>query len=216
MKIISISDVITNSSSEVFILTSPYKAKDLKDILLEIHKDGYEENVDRCSGMGGIFDISDWTIFYISQAADLWFIRKGMLGDWEKRINDSEDRLTWEDVSKYYEKYPDLDKKEFSYTIKDWLEEYNISDVENLLYLDSDQAQDATRAYIYDNCTILGGDTFEEDKIPYPYYAYSILNKSIWNTSILDAEPELAKYVINQIKTSGLKTFMNYENIKCV
>lgn len=211
MKVLSISDVITNSSSEVFLLTSPYKAKDLKDTLLKIHKDGYGENVDRCSGMGGIFDIGDWTVFYISQAIELWLIRKGMLGDWTERINDPEDDLTWEDVSKYYEKYPNLDKKEFSYTVKDWLEEYNISDVENLLYLDSDQAQEATRAYIYDNCTILGRDIFE-NKIPYPYYAYSILDKSKWDTPILEKEPELAKYVINQIKTSGLKTFMNYEN----
>ena len=129
MKVLSISDVITNSSSEVFLLTSPYKAKDLKDTLLKIHKDGYGENVDRCSGMGGIFDIGDWTVFYISQATGLWLIRKGMLGDWSERINDPEDDLTWEDVSKYYEKYPNLDKKEFSYTVKDWLKEYNISNV---------------------------------------------------------------------------------------
>ncbi len=212
MKILSVSDVITNSSSEVFLLTSQYKAKELKDILLEIHKDGYEGKIDRGSGMGGIFDIGDWTVFYISQAADLWFIRKGMLGDWEEMINDPENDITWEDVSEYYEKYPDLDKKEFSYTVKDWLEEYNISDIENLLYLDSDQAQDATRDYIYKNCTILGGDTREEDKIPYPDFAYDILNKE----SIFEREPEFIKYVIDQIKASGLKTFMNYENIKCI
>lgn len=213
MKILSVSDVITNSSSEVFLLTSPYKAKDLKEILLEVHKNGYEAEVDRCSGMGGIFDIGDWTVFYISQAADLWLICKGMLdGSWAERINDSEDELTWEDVSVYCEKYLDPDKKEFSYTVKDWLEEYNISNVENLLYLDSDQAQAATRNYIYKNCTILGGDILEEDKIPYPTFAYNILSKSKWSTSILEKEPEFAKYVINQIKISGLKTFMNYEN----
>lgn len=52
MKIKSIIDVITNSSSEVFVIKTGMTEKELRKILLEITKDHIG-----CSGMGGIIDI---------------------------------------------------------------------------------------------------------------------------------------------------------------
>ena len=52
MKIKSITDVVTNSSSEVFVIKTGMTKKELQKILLEITKDCIG-----CSGMGGIMDI---------------------------------------------------------------------------------------------------------------------------------------------------------------
>ena len=52
MKIKSITDVVTNSSSEVYVIKTGMTEKEFRKILLEITKDCIG-----CSGMGGIMDI---------------------------------------------------------------------------------------------------------------------------------------------------------------
>ena len=52
MKIKSITDVVTNSSSEVYVIKTGMTEKEFRKILLEITKDCIG-----CSGMGGIIDI---------------------------------------------------------------------------------------------------------------------------------------------------------------
>lgn len=215
MKIISYSDVITNSSSEVFILKTPEGAERTKKLLLRVHKEGYGVSKDGSSGMGGILDIADWTVFYISEAAKLWRIKKCMeSGYWQKRIEDPEDELTWDDVSEYYEKYPDIVEKEFSYTVEDWLKAMNITKEEasQLVYLDSDHSQKAIRAYIEESpIEIIGGEYYsmKEGKFPYPGEAYLMMDgKKLEHATMNDSE--FAKYIINQIHKSGMSTFMDY------
>lgn len=214
IKILSISDVITNSSSEVFILTSKKKSKDLKNDIINLKDEG-------CSGMGGVLDIGDWTVFYISEAANIWRIIEAIKsGYWEDRINDIDDDLTWEDVSEYYEKYSGLVDKEFSYTVEDWMKENNLTkeNVENLLYLHSDHAKKDVRDYIEDFCEILGGDYYgmAEENFPYPGEAYRLFN-SEYAKPLIKENLNFANYIINQIKSSGFNTFMKYskyENTK--
>lgn len=205
MKILSISDVITNSSSEVFILKSNCNSKELKNKVEHIHNDGYKDLHDSCSGMGGILDIGDWTVFYISQAALLWKLKNGDYDDYEfMPIPDY--------IAELYDKYPNIINNEFSYTVEDWAKEFNLTDddVSALLYLDSDHSHKAVRKYICDNCTILGGDYYEqtEQLLPYPGEAYYIFCDN--SLSYLRNNRDFAKYVINQINCSKFKTFMDY------
>lgn len=217
MKIISFSDVITNSSSEVFILKALEGADKVRKDILEVHEKGYGTDKDEWSGMGGILDIADWTVFYISEAAKLWKIKKCMeSGEWQRRIEDPEDDLTWDDVSIFYEKYPDLVEKEFSYTIEDWLNAMNITKEEasQLLYLDSDHSQKAIRSYIKDGFVkIIGGEfysmTEKDNKFPYPGEAYHMMDGKGWGDATME-DPDFAKYILNQIDKSGISTFMDY------
>lgn len=212
------SDVITNSSSEVFVLTSKYNAKELKKRLISVHENGYLGLWDGSSGMGGLFNIGDWTISYISRAEDLWDIRECMMsGIWEARIADPNDDLTWDHVSKFYEKYSDITKKEFSYTVEEWMKEFDLTeeDITSLIYLDSDDDQKATRAYIKDTCTFLYNE-HEEGKLPYPDLGSLIIecdpNNDPSLESLMEINPDFAKYVISQIESSGFETFMDYSN----
>lgn len=208
MKILSVTDVITNSSSEVFILKAPEGAIKTKENILNVHEKGYNAKLDSCSGMGGYLGIGDWTVFYISEAASLWNIIETIR-------------------SKHYEKYLEIPEKEFSYTVENWLDDMNLTKEEasQLLYLDSDNNQIAIRDYISDSpIEIIGGSQYDDDvrKIPMPEEAYSILDESGWAT--IEYNPDFAKYVINQINKSGISTFMDYskylnkvenENLKC-
>lgn len=206
MKILSITDVITNSSSEVFILKAPEGASLAKENLLKVHQNGYKSKKDSGSGMGGYLSIGDWTVFYISEAASLWNIIKTI-------------------KSKHYEKYLEIPEKEFSYTIENWLDDMNLTKEEasQLLYLDSDNNQVAIRDYISDSpIEIIGGESYDGvRKIPMPKEAYSILEEAGWATIY---NLDFAKYVIDQINKSGISTFMDYskylnkvenENLKC-
>lgn len=209
MKILSITDVITNSSSEVFILKAPEGASSAKENLLEVHQNGYKSKEDTCSGMGGILDIGDWTLFYISEAASLWNIIQLI-------------------KSKHYNKYLEIPEKEFSYTVENWLDDMNLTKEEasQLLYIDSDHNHDAIHEYILDSSMeIIGGESYEgTEKIPYPEEAYLLMDRSYYADSTISTYPDFAKYVIGQINKSGISTFMDYskylnkienENLKC-
>ena len=65
MKIIGYSDVITNSSSETFMLKAPDVFSLVKE-LKTVQHEGYNGLEDDFSGMGGECRIGDWTVFYIS------------------------------------------------------------------------------------------------------------------------------------------------------
>ena len=214
MKVLSISDVITNSSSEVFILKAPQGSAKAKETILSVHESGYGTDRDCSSGMGGILDIADWTVFYISEAAKLWKIKLCMdSGEWDRKIKDGS---TWDDISEFYEQYQYLAEKEFSYTVEDWLKDMHITkeDASQLLYLDSDHSHKAIRSYLESSpIEIIGGDfygmTEEDDKFPYPDEAYEMMEDDHWDDITMD-DSNFAKYIINQINKSGISTFMDY------
>ena len=83
MKIENISDVITNSSSEVFLVKTEEKARIIEAKLKAIFEEGHPE--DRCGGMGGIIECFDNTTEVTGEGWD-WedpFCMKGM--DWKHK-----------------------------------------------------------------------------------------------------------------------------------
>lgn len=174
MKIIGYSDVITNSSSETFMLKAPDVFSLVKE-LKTIQNEGYNGLEDDFSGMGGECRVGDWTVFYISDF--IYYFRDS--------IQD--------------------------FTVKKWLEKYNLSKEEalKLVYVDIDAAMVASITYLKDESEIM---QFEENcgsKFPNRDWAYECFNRN-WGYSYLSKHPEITKRAIKMIEDSGLPTIMNY------
>ena len=163
MKIIGYSDVITNSSSETFMLKAPDVFSLVKE-LKTVQREGYNGLEDDFSGMGGECCIGDWTIFYISDF--IYHFRDG--------IHD--------------------------FTVKKWLEKYNLSKEEalKLVYVDIDAAMVASIVYLKSKSEFMQLEEICNDEFPNHDFAYNCFDPYL-RQSYLHKNPEITKMVIKMI-----------------
>lgn len=60
----SISDLITNSSSEIFALKADSSFKNVKSIIKEVAKKNEDSGEDQCSGEGGLLEFYTWEYMF--------------------------------------------------------------------------------------------------------------------------------------------------------
>ncbi len=131
LKIQSFSDIITNSSSEIFTLKSDVSLDIVKSMILKKHESAPEapedyyklseeerNKYDTCTGMGGILEIKDWNDMY------------------------SQDR-----------EYSCVKSKQHLYTPEIWSLQYkeSLDELKSMIWVDIDEGFKVTIDFIFEN-----------------------------------------------------------------